>query len=142
VAFNISTLLNVSNFGLDVELTPIFAIGGDSVGHFGENGDPYGNSQSAQEIAASNGIVAVANVPPNGSSSSGEIDVYDTRGVTGSHTDIAPVLVIPNIQTGAPTQFQTVAIGPTGSGTGGLSLLLRRNQHIGRIRHVHVFHRR
>jgi hypothetical protein len=141
VAFNISTVLNVANFGLDIELTPIFAIGGDTIGRFGES-DPLNNSQSAQELAVSNGIVAIANVPPSGSSSSGEIDVYDTRGVTGSHTNIAPVLVIPNIQTGAPTQFQTVAIGPSGSGTGGLSLLLRRNQHVGRIRHVHVVHRR
>jgi hypothetical protein len=141
LAFNISTVLNVANFGLDVELTPIFAIGGDTVGRFGEN-EPLYSAQSAQELAVSKGIVAVANVPPEGSSSLGEIDVYNTNGVTGSHTDIAPSLVIPNIQTGAPTLFQTVAIGPTGSGTGGLSLLLRRNQHVGRIRHVHVSHRR
>jgi len=136
VAYDISTVLSVLNFGLDVELTPKFVIGGDTVGKFGDGGP---NNSSTQELAAYNGIVAVVNTQQSSSNATGEIDVYATRGVTGSHTNIAPVLVIPNLAPNAGgflgTVFQTIAIGPSGSATGGASLLLHRNTHLGRYTH-------
>jgi hypothetical protein len=133
VAFDISNLTNVANFGLDVELAPKFIIGGDTVGRFGEGAAP-----GFETLAASHGIVAIINPQPSATSTLGEIDVYDTRTVSGTHIDVPPVLSIPFYPASGSfngTYYNSIAIGPTGSATGGLTLLAKRNQHPGRITH-------
>jgi hypothetical protein len=105
----------------DVDLTPQFVIGGDVVGNFG-----CGQNAGAF-LAASAGYVYVINqYPPSNpycTTGSGnptpEIDVYNTNGLVGVHTDIAPVVKI-NLSTAWP---MAMFIGPSGSVTGGQALL-------------------
>jgi hypothetical protein len=114
-------------------LEPKFIIGGDTIGRFGE-GSPSG----FEPLAESHGIVAIVNPQPSATSTLGEIDVYDTRGVTGTHIDVAPVLSIPFYPASGSfngTYYNSIAIGPTGSATGGLTLLSKRNEHLGRMTH-------
>jgi hypothetical protein len=115
-----SQLLGTSAFGTDVDLIPNFVIGGDTVGGFGCFGSIPG-----QLLAASGGYVYVINLTPTCSTGSSvlapEIDVYNTNGTSGAHTDIAPVFRLP-LTTGYPL---AIAIGPSGTVTGGQALLRR-----------------
>jgi hypothetical protein len=115
-----SQLLGPSALGTDVDLIPNFLIGGDVVGGFGCFG-----AYPGQLLAASGGFVYVINLTPTCPGNAGllapEIDVYNTNGVSGAHTDIAPVFRLP-LATGYPL---AIAIGPSGTVTGGQALLRR-----------------
>jgi hypothetical protein len=108
----------------DVDLVPQFVIGGDVVGGFG-----CGQNAGAF-LAASAGYVYVINqYPPSnafctqGYSSNAaptpEIDIYNTNGLLGYHTDIAPVVKL-NLSNAWPVGL---FIGPSGTVTGGQSIL-------------------
>lgn len=123
----------------NVDLTPYFIIGGQSVGRFGCLDNTNG-SAGGQYLAASAGYVYVINLSPtcpdNGSGPgplvNPEIDVYNTNGVQGVHTDIPPVFTLP-LRNGLPL---AVSLGPTGTATGGQALmqLKRLPFHVERYR--------
>ncbi len=128
-AYQISSqLLGVGAYQQNVDLVPYFIMGGDTVGGFG-CAFPIGNSEGGQYLAVSAGYVYVVNLAPqcniNGNPIiSPEIDVYNTNGVTGVHTDIGPVYKLP-LQSGLPT---AVYLGPSGTATGGQALMKLRSQ--------------
>jgi hypothetical protein len=107
----------------EVDLQPNFVIGGDVVGRFGCWTIDQGASIGGQFLAASAGFVYVINLQPNCNSANPapEIDVYNTNNIApySSHTDIAPVAVIP-LQNGFPIGL---SIGPSGTVTGGQAIL-------------------
>ncbi len=123
VAYSLTSQIINANGNIDVP--PIFGIGGDKVGRFGVS---VGGGFSGQYIAVHNGFVYILNDYPSFSNFSysfnPEIDVYDTRALTGLHTDIAPVarLTYSAMNAHVPT---AIFIGPTGpaSSVGGAEVL-------------------
>jgi hypothetical protein len=113
-----SQLLGSSAFGTDQDLIPNLLLGGDTVGRFGCP------QYSGQFLAEYSGFVYVINQTGTNCSSGTllpEIDVYNTNGLmlNGSYTNQAPVFVLP-LHSGFP---YAIAIGPSGTATGGQSLL-------------------
>lgn len=98
----------------NVDAKPLFSIGGDVVGKFGDTTGSIG-----QYIAAHDGFVYVLN--PGATTNTNtftttyapEIDVYDTRGLTGNHTDIAPTSRIAHYENFAHIPV-AIAVGATG----------------------------
>jgi hypothetical protein len=127
VAYNVgagSSILKIANAGTDVDVTPDFLLGGDVDGFFGCT-TPDGTG--GQYLAASGGFVYVINQVPSCPAATGsvlapEIDVYNTNGLSGPVTNQTPILRIP-LTTSFPN---AIAIGPSGTGTGGQALLHRR----------------
>jgi len=102
-------------------LQPTLVLGGDSTGRFG-----CGNS-GGQYLAASAGFVYVINTAWECTNSSyqPEIDIYNTKGLSGSHTDVPPVAVIP-LSSSFPS---ALAIGPSGTSIGGQAVARRALIH-------------
>jgi hypothetical protein len=110
------TLTGASNGGTNVFAPPTFMLGGDVVGGFGD-----GNSTPGDLLAVRDGFAFVLNfTPPSGGAP--EIDVYNVNNVSGFHTDTAPLARLVLDPSIVPT---TIAVGPTGTGTGGAALLRR-----------------
>jgi hypothetical protein len=122
VAYAIGGLLGNTVNQTDVDLTPKFALGGDTVGGFGCAGLGAGGEM----LAASAGYVYVLNEYPSCATETyaPEIDIYNTNNVSGYHTDIAPVARI-SLASSYPS---AIAVGPSGSVVGGLDVL-RKPHH-------------
>lgn len=120
VGFPAAPLTAASAGGQDLFIPPTFVLGGDKVGGFGNYVAPDG-------LAVTDGFAYVLNdsvmgTLPGQPPYATEIDVYDVRTITGSHTDTGPVAKISLPADVFPT---SITIGPTGTGTGGFNLALR-----------------
>jgi len=105
---------------------PSFVIGGDVVGRFGCSFNSGTAQSSGEYLAAHNGYVYVLNPDPTcpGATSlfAPEIDIYNTNGVTGVHTDVKPVFVLAPSATKSGSDPIAVTLGTRGTVVGGLAV--------------------
>jgi hypothetical protein len=130
-AYSVAALQSVAAQGTVVNVAPTFLLGADaglSVTRMGCNLNA-GFSSLGQFLAADAGYLYVSN--PSGPNCSvantgsppflGEIDVYNVGGLSSFTTALAPVVVL-HVPTVSPW---AIAIGPSGTATGGQPLLRR-----------------
>ncbi len=114
----------------NIDASPVFVLGGDATGGFGDTIPSPG-----EYLAVHNGFLYVLNPVPNNGVQAPEVDVYDTRTLSGLHTDVAPIARLTYYANGT-SQPTAIAIGPIGpaSSIGGLSSRRTPHAHLYRNR--------
>jgi hypothetical protein len=110
------TLGSPTTAGTNIVAPPAFMLGGDTVGEFG-----VGIQAPGDLFTIKDGFAYVLDQPLQ-SGIARQLNVYDVRHVSGFHTDISPITSIVLDPSITPS---TIAIGLTGTATGGEALLRR-----------------